>query len=162
MNKQKRGMDTDELRRHGDQLANWLLVHPFQGETDPQRLLHELKVYQIELEMQNAELRREQTVTDTTVKEAKLLGEKLRKRLQESAAARNAAEAAIRAKSASLAKMTVDMRTALKVIVEMSRQIRRRNADAELAKRLGKLDAASKQLLEISKTALDLSRREAR
>lgn len=158
MSRQKRGMDAGELRRHGEQLANWLLVHPFQGEVDPQRLLHELKVYQIELEMQNAELRRAQTVTDTTVKEAKLLNEKLAKRLQESAASRKAADATMRAKGASLAKMTVEMRTALKVIVEMSRQIRRRSVDAELAKRLGKLDAASKRLLKVSKAALALSR----
>ena len=154
-------IDADELRRHGDQMAKWMLVHPLQDETDPQRLLHELKVYQVELEMQNAELRCARAETDATLREAKLLNEKLGNRLQEIAASQKTADAAIRAKSASLAKMSVEMRTPLKVITEMSRQIRRRGGDAEQAKRLGKLDAASQQLLEIINAALDLSWREA-
>ena len=51
-----------ELRRHAEERLNALApeARPPRTEDDAPRLLHELQVHQIELEMQNAELRRAQ------------------------------------------------------------------------------------------------------
>jgi len=63
----------DELRRQAEQrlLAKTAGRHPNLSEVEKQRLVHELEVHQIELEMQNEELRRvqqglESIVTDRT------------------------------------------------------------------------------------------------
>jgi PAS domain-containing protein len=53
---------TADLRRHAeDRLCEQTnTLHPPRSEEDTKRLVHELEVHQIELEMQNAELKRSQ------------------------------------------------------------------------------------------------------
>ena len=81
-------------------------------------------------------------------------------RTRELGAARDAAEAASLAKSAFLANMSHEIRTPMNAIVGLSFLLRRA-ANPEQAERLGKIDAAAKQLLSIINDILDVSRSEA-
>ena len=56
MRKNDNGIEAARLRRTAEELAKWTMVHPMQTEYDAQKLLHELQVHHIELELQNAEL----------------------------------------------------------------------------------------------------------
>jgi hypothetical protein len=147
MSKRKSEIDSAELRRRAESMAQWLLAHPLQGEADAQKLLHELQVHQVELEMQNAELRLAHDETAATLRQVNLLNERLEKRLHDSSASGAKTEAPVRVDNATLARMCAEMRTPLKVITDMSRQIRRLGTDTTQAKCLDKLDAASAQLL---------------
>jgi hypothetical protein len=75
--------------------------------------------------------------------------------------AKEAAEAANRAKSAFLANMSHELRTPLNAITGMSYLIRRSGVTAEQAERLGKIETAGQHLLHIIGTILDLSKIEA-
>jgi signal transduction histidine kinase len=159
MSKRKTEIDAAELRRRAESMTQWLLAHPLQGEADAQKLLHELQVYQVELEMQNTELRLAQDETAATLRQINLRNEGLEKSSRDSSASGDKTEASIRAENAMLVKMCAEMRTPLKVITDMSRQIRRLGADTTQAKCLDKLDAATLQLLKIFDAAVDPSKR---
>ncbi len=61
MSKQNKDKPTD-LRKQAEERLKKRLDKPDDlHDSDPQRLIHELRVYQIELEMQNDELRKSQT-----------------------------------------------------------------------------------------------------
>ncbi len=62
-------IDGDELRRRAEERLgeNAETVHPPGTVEDPLRLLHELQVHQIELEMQNSELRQARDEVDTVL-----------------------------------------------------------------------------------------------
>ena len=148
----KSGTDAGELRRRAEQMAQWLIVHPVQGEVDAQKLLHELQVYHVELEMQNAELRQARTETEAALRQANLLNEGLGKRLQDSAPARRPAQ------SPGRAKVNAEMRISLNVITAVSRQIRRAGVNVKQAALLDQMDLASKRLAGIITTAAVPSR----
>jgi signal transduction histidine kinase len=57
MKKDKRSLDPELRRRAEEALRAGRVVSPSDPGDDPQKLLHELQVHQIELEMQNEELR---------------------------------------------------------------------------------------------------------
>ena len=77
------------------------------------------------------------------------------------AAARDAAEAANRAKSIFLANMSHELRTPMNAIMGMTRMAQRRASDPKLLDWLGKSMEASEHLLELINDILDISRIEA-
>lgn len=128
--------EAKELRNSAEQMAQWLIVNPvvqlFEGNVDSNRLMHELQVYQIELEMQNAELRHARAESDALLKQLSLLTERMEKSVLDSAASKETVEA-------------------IKVIAEMSQQIRRSGLNAEQTECLDKIDKANLHLLDIIK-----------
>ncbi|MCX8018033.1 MAG: ATP-binding protein, partial [Rhodocyclaceae bacterium] len=81
-------------------------------------------------------------------------------RTAELAAAKEAAEAASRAKSAFLANMSHEIRTPINAILGLTHLLRREAAPPQ-AERLAKIDAAGKHLLAIINDILDISKIEA-
>jgi two-component system sensor histidine kinase/response regulator len=77
------------------------------------------------------------------------------------AAARDAAEAANRAKSIFLANMSHELRTPMNAIMGMTRMAQRRASDPKLLDWLGKSMEASQHLLDLINDILDISRIEA-
>ncbi|PKO94433.1 MAG: hypothetical protein CVU16_02850 [Betaproteobacteria bacterium HGW-Betaproteobacteria-10] len=75
--------------------------------------------------------------------------------------AKEAAEAANRAKSVFLANMSHEIRTPLNAISGMALLMRRAGLNAEQSERLGKLETAGEHLLEVINMVLDLSKIEA-
>ena len=120
----------NELRGRAEQMATWLVAHPLGAELDPARLMHELQVHHVELEMQNAELRQARTEVDAALQKANVDIEHLRK-------------------SGILTQMCDAMQTPLRVIADMAQQLRASGVNAEQAKILDKLDRASKKLQSI-------------
>ncbi len=67
MKKDKRSLDPDELRRRAEEALREQEPSPRVPGDDPQKLLHELQVHQIELEMQNEELRQARDEAEATL-----------------------------------------------------------------------------------------------
>ena len=102
-------------------------------------------------------LEREQLLRETN----RSLEQRVLKRTAELSLARDAAEAANRAKSAFLANMSHEIRTPLNAISGMAHLIRRAGLPPQQDERLGKLEVAAQHLLEIINMVLDLSKIEA-
>ena len=130
MSKSTHTSHANELRGRAEQMATWLVAHPLGTELDPTRLMHELQVHHVELEMQNAELRQARTEVDAALQKANVDIEHLRK-------------------SGILTLARDEMQTPLRVIADMSQQLRASGVNAEQAKILDKLDRASKKLQSI-------------
>ena len=75
--------------------------------------------------------------------------------------ARDAAEAATRAKSAFLANMSHEIRTPMNAIVGLTHLLRRASPTPHQLERLNKIDSASRHLLQVINDVLDISRIEA-
>ncbi len=115
-----------------------------QGPDNAADLSPEARLQQLELEMQNDELRRVQAT----------LGAEL-------AAARDAAEAAHRAKSIFLANISHELRTPMTGIMGMTDLALRHATDPKQIDWLNKSQASARRLLAIINDLLDLSRIEA-
>jgi PAS domain S-box-containing protein len=89
------------------------------------------------------------------------LEELVHSRTLELAAAKEAAEAASRAKSTFLANMSHEMRTPMNAIMGMTGMALRRVEDPKLRDQLSKIDNASKHLLAVINDILDISKIEA-
>ena len=97
-------------------------------------LLRQLRVRQIDLEAQ------------------------LASRSAELAAARDAADAANRAKSSFLANMSHEIRTPMNAILGMAHLLRRSGVTAEQAAKLDKIDASGRHLIALINDILDLAK----
>ena len=90
------------------------------------------------------------------------LNRQLEARVEERTAAlsvaKEAAEAANRAKSAFLANMSHELRTPLNAIIGMTAMARRRAIDPKQSEQLGTVETASMHLLEVIDDILDISR----
>ncbi|WP_346287976.1 ABC transporter substrate-binding protein [Zoogloea sp.] len=82
-------------------------------------------------------------------------------RTEELAHAKEAAEAASRAKTSFLANMSHEIRTPLNAITGTAHLLRRSGVSSEQGERLGKIETAGQHLLEIINAVLDLSKIEA-
>ena len=89
------------------------------------------------------------------------LEEQVALRTVELAQAKEAAEAASRAKSAFLANTSHEIRTPLNAITGMTHLLRRSGVSEDQAQRLDKIETAGQHLLEILNAVLDLSKIEA-
>ena len=89
------------------------------------------------------------------------LEELVESRTTELATAKEAAEAASRAKSTFLANMSHELRTPMNAIMGMAGMALRRAEDPKLRDQLGKIDNASQHLLAVINDILDISKIEA-
>ncbi|MBL8473116.1 MAG: response regulator [Rhodocyclaceae bacterium] len=120
------------LRRRAEQRLAELSPTTPTGEPELQRLLHELRVHQIELEMQNEELR----------------------------SLKDAAEAASRAKSEFVANISHEVRTPLSVMLTLG-QVLGQSVSPDLSELVERLNLAGRHLLAIIDDLLDLAKMEA-
>ncbi len=145
-NKNVQTVNTEQLRNTAEQIAAWVLFHPLQQESDAKKLLHELQVHQIELEMQNAELRLSQTLTEKALEKMNAFNEMSGQYRNTDSASPSTAKIANRA---SLSTNKQEILAALHIITEMSHLIRNSGVTSIQAGQLDKLDKADQQLLRI-------------
>jgi len=86
------------------------------------------------------------------------LEDTVHERTQALSLAKEAAEAASRAKSTFLSNMSHELRTPMNAIIGMTYMLRRNNQDAGQIDKLGKIDNAANHLLQLLNDILDLSK----
>ena len=146
MNKHDKEVEAARLRRTAEQLATWAIVHPMQDESDAKKLLHELQVHQIELEMQNVELQRAHTETEGMLKKVTALNENLKQSIDETEAIRNTNESAKRALIVSISSAILEP---LNAITEMTNQMQQTGVNSKLAEQLDLLHKANRYVLKL-------------
>ena len=137
------------LRSLAEQMAAWAIVHPMYEETDAKKLLHELQVHQIELEMQNAELHHHQLETEKKLETLTAIND----RLQQSISERNVSHVKeITTNETLLAnllnKISNEISQPLNEIGEITQQIKHSGADTQLLNNITKLEMAAQRLLQ--------------
>jgi len=151
---------TSDLRRRAEaQLLNAPLPCP--DETDVMRLLHELQVHQIELEMQNEELRSAYARADDALEQMTELNAQLERRVAERTAelltALDAARAADQAKGRFLANISHEIRTPMTGILGMAYLLRRSGLNTKQLGQLDTIEIAGNHLLGVINDILDFS-----
>ena len=139
-------------------------IMPALSTADMQRLLHELQVHQIELEMQNDELRRTAKL-EAALKETNSRNENLENlvaaRTAELQKALLAAEAANCAKTTFLSNMSHEIRTPISGILGLSQLMQRKGPTPQQAKQLEKIITCGHHLLGVINNILDIAKIEA-
>ncbi len=134
-------------------------------EIDALRLMHELQVHQVELEMQNEELRAARDDANEAREQLSVLNARLEElvaaRTTELLAARDAAQAADRAKTSFLANMSHEIRTPLNGILGMAHLLRRGGVNPKQADQLDKIEVSGRHLSSLINDILDFSKIEA-
>ena len=151
---EKRSEEKENLRKTAEQMATWAIAHPMHEETDAKKLLHELQVHQIELEMQNVELQHAQLETEKALKRFTAMNENL----QQSILERNASHLKeITANEAYLANLLIkindEISKPLNEISEIAQQIKQTGVDQQLLQNITKLEMAAQRLLQSVKSA---------
>lgn len=165
MNRLQDELPEVKLRRQAEaELAASGGMLPVLSAVDTQRLLHELQVHQIELEMQNDELRRAAKL-EAALKETSSRNENLEKlvaaRTAELRQALALAEAANRAKSAFLSNMSHEIRTPISGILGLAHLLQRKEPTPQQAAQLEKIIGCGNHLLGVINNILDISKIEA-
>ena len=86
------------------------------------------------------------------------LEDTVQERTQALSLAKEAAEAASRAKSTFLSNMSHELRTPMSAIIGMTYMLKRNNTDGGQVDKLGKIDSAANHLLQLLNDILDLSK----
>lgn len=160
------GRKADSLRQEAERRLRdrYPITEPADG-ANALALLHELRVHQIELEMQNEELHRARQEADAAREALERINTHLEalvaSRTADLVTARDAAEAASRAKSRFLANMSHEIRTPMNGILGMTHLLERDHPTPAQAEKLRRIDAAGHHLLKLIDDILDLSRMEA-
>ena len=154
--------DKNNLRRRAEDQLKKKPAVTSEAEPDVHRLLHELQVHQIELEMQNEALRQMQAQTEEArqrlVEMNAHLEELVVHRTEALTATKDAAEAANRAKTTFLANMSHELRTPMTAIMGMTDLALRRATDSKQADQLKAVVTASDHLLHLINDVLDLAK----
>ena len=130
-------------------MATWAIVHPMHNETDAKKILHELQVHVIELEMQNDELNHTRLEAENTLKQLTVINENLQQSLLERNAKRNAEINANKDVLAhSLIKLSNEIAQPLNKISEIAQKIKQTGTDARLLTNLSELEKGAQQLLQ--------------
>jgi signal transduction histidine kinase len=154
-----------QLRRRAEhRLAQGHTAAPL-GKTNARRLLHELQVHQIELQMQNEALQASEAMARDAMQALEALNDQLEARVASRTAElqtmREAADAANRAKSQFLSNMSHELRTPLGGVLGMVELARRKAVDPQQIDWLDKARHAAMHLLSVVNDVLDVAKIEA-
>ena len=145
---EKRSDEKGNLRNTAEQMATWAIAHPMHEETDAKKLLHELQVHQIELEMQNVELHNAQLETEKVIKKLTTINENLQKSILEHNARHLKEKTYNEALLADLnIKISNEILQPLNELSEIAKQIKQSGTDQQLLQNITKLKMAAQRLL---------------
>ena len=165
MSGRKSPPDAGELRRRAEQRLAQQQRDGDIAAAASTRQLHELQVHQIELEMQNDALIQAQAETEDALQRLNDLNDSLETlvaaRTAELITARNAAQAASRAKSRFLSNMSHELRTPLSGVMGMVDLALGQATDAKQVDWLRQAKISAEHLLTVIDDVLDISKIEA-
>ena len=152
-------LDPAELRRRAEARLEGRSSTP--SESDVRRLFHELEVHRIELELQNQALQDSQAETVAALRQVMGFNARLEAevaaRTADLVAAREAAEAASRAKSTFLSNMSHELRTPLNGVLGMIDLALEHEEEDKQIERLRKARLSAHHLLAVINDVLDIS-----